>query len=64
MEKPYQSHLQATKRILRYVSGTRDHQILYSYIDNFNLVGYTDNDWGGDTETWKNTFGYAFFPGS
>ena len=31
MEEPYQSHLQVTKRILRYVSGTRDDGIFYSY---------------------------------
>ena len=31
MEKPYQSHLQVTKRILRYVSGTLDDGIFYSY---------------------------------
>ena len=64
MEKPYQSHLQAAKRILRYVSGTRDHGILYSYTDNFDLLGYTDSDWAGDTETRKSTSGYAFFLGS
>ena len=44
MEKPYQSHLQATKRIFRYVSSTHDHGIFYSYSNNFSLVGYTDND--------------------
>ena len=31
MEKPYQSHLQVTRRILRYVSGACDHGIFYSY---------------------------------
>ena len=64
MEKPYQSHLQAAKRILRYVNGTRNHGILYSYTDNFSLVGYTDSDWAGDIETRKSTSGNAFFLGS
>ena len=44
MEKPYQSHLQATKQILNYVSGTYNHGISYSYSSNFSLVGYTNND--------------------
>lgn len=63
MEKPYQSHLQAAKRILRYLSGTRNHGILYSHIDNFNLFGYTDSDWAGDIETRKSTSGYVFYLG-
>ena len=41
MEKPYQAHLQATKRILRYINGTRHHEIFYPYSKKFNLVGYT-----------------------
>ena len=44
MEKPYQSHLQVAKLILKYVNGTRDHGIFYSYSNNFSLVGYTDSD--------------------
>lgn len=60
MEKPYQSHLQAAKIIIWYVSGTRDHGILYSHTDNFSLVEYRDSDWAGDTETRKSTSGYIF----
>lgn len=44
MERTHPSHLHAAKRILRYVSGTRDHEILYTYYDNFSLLGYTDSD--------------------
>ena len=64
METPRQSHLQAAKWILRYVSGTLDNGIFYSYSNNFRLVGYTDSDWVGDAETQKSTSGYAFFLGS
>ena len=60
MEKPYQSHLQAAKQILRYVNGTRDHEIFHFYSNNFNLVGCIYNDWGGDVETIKSTVGYVF----
>ena len=44
MKKSYQSHLQAAKWILRYVSGTRDHGIFCSYSNNFTLVGYKNGD--------------------
>ena len=60
MEKPNESHLQVTKRILRYVSGTHDHEIFYPYFNNFSLVGYTDNDNKGDVETGKSITGYVF----
>ena len=55
MEEPYQSHLQVIKQNLRYVSGTCDYGIFYSYSSNFNLVGYANSDWGGDVETRKST---------
>lgn len=44
MEKPYQSHLQAAKRILCYLSGTQDHGIFYTYSNAYHLVGYIDSD--------------------
>ena len=60
MEKSYQSHLQEAKRILRYVRGTRDHGIFYSYLNNFTLVGYTNSNSRVDVEAKKSTVGYAF----
>ncbi|CAM8978317.1 unnamed protein product [Rhodiola kirilowii] len=63
MEKPQQSHLLAAKRILRYISGTSDHGIMYSHTEEFCLTGYTDSDWAGDVETRKSTSGYAFYLG-
>ena len=52
--------MQAAKQILRYVNGTRDHEIFHFYSNNFNLVGCIYNDWGGDVETIKSTVGYVF----
>ena len=60
MEKPYQSHLQAAKRILRYVNGTCDHGIFYSYSNNFSLVGYIDSNWGGDVKTKNSIVEHVF----
>ncbi|GKV17840.1 hypothetical protein SLEP1_g28296 [Rubroshorea leprosula] len=50
MESPRQSHLQVSKRIMRYLKGTFDHVLFYSSSSNCALVGYSDSDWGGDLD--------------
>ena len=60
MESPKDSHWQAGKRILRYVSGTKDLGIMYSTSENFKLIGYTDNENGGNIDGRKSTSGYTF----
>ena len=45
MERPKEAHWQATKRILRYVKGTKRFGILYTASECSDLIGYTDNDW-------------------
>ncbi|GKV47387.1 hypothetical protein SLEP1_g54294 [Rubroshorea leprosula] len=64
MESPRQSHLQVAKRIMRYLKGTFDHGLFYSSSSNCALVGYSDNDWGGDLDDCKSTTGYCFNFGS
>jgi len=64
MEAPRQSHLQAAKRILRYIKGTQSDGIFYSCTNNVELVGYTDSDWAGDIEKRKSTSGYVFHLGT
>ncbi|KAG7564434.1 Ribonuclease H-like superfamily [Arabidopsis suecica] len=46
--KPKQSHLEAVKRILKYVRGTVELGIWYSRNSNQNLVGYCDADYAGN----------------
>ena len=46
--------------MLRYVSGTKDLDIMYSNSENFKLTGYTDNDNQGSIDDRKSTFGYTF----
>ena len=46
MESRNDSHWQAGKIILRYVSGTKYLGIMYSTSENFKLIGYTDSDDG------------------
>ena len=46
------SHLDATRRILRYVIGTIDYDVLYKRSDNCKLARYCD--------TRRSTTGYVF----
>lgn len=64
MERRKETHWQATKRILRYVNGTKGFGILYSSSDSFMLTGYTDSDWAGSVDDRKSTSGYVFHMGS
>lgn len=53
------SHWMAGKRVLRYLKGTADHGIFYSYEKN-NLVGYVDADWAGCSDDRRSYTGYCF----
>ncbi|KAK8913818.1 hypothetical protein KSP39_PZI024059 [Platanthera zijinensis] len=64
MENPKQSHWEAGKRILRYLGGTLDHGILYEKVENYQLVGFSDSDWGGSFDDSKSTSGCVFSIGS
>ncbi|XP_070017729.1 secreted RxLR effector protein 161-like [Nicotiana sylvestris] len=44
---PKESHVNAVKRILRYVKSTIDLCLWYPKSSNFNLVGYVDTDYAG-----------------
>ncbi len=59
---PSLQHISALKRILRYLSGTRDHGITYKNIqqDSPNsFIGYTDAAYA-NTDDLKSTSGYVF----
>ncbi|XP_015573326.1 uncharacterized mitochondrial protein AtMg00810-like [Ricinus communis] len=49
MSKPITLHLQAAKRILRYIKGTIDYGIMYRRYGG-GLVGFTDSDYAGDLD--------------
>jgi len=59
METLDQSHLNAAKRILRYIKGTM--KVCYTSSKTFNLIGYSDSDWGRDLDERKSTIGFVFF---
>lgn len=64
MNKPTQIHLQAIKRVLRYLKGTLDYRIWYRPIINSDLIGYSDNDWVGSIDDMNSTSGYVFSLGN
>jgi hypothetical protein len=50
MQEPRESHWNSTKRVLRYIQGTKDFGLLYKRNTNFTLVGYSDVDFAGDID--------------
>ena len=60
MAKPTELHLQAAKRILRYLKGTFDYGIMYKKRSSNDLVAYTDSDYAGELDDRKSTSGYVF----
>jgi hypothetical protein len=66
MTKPTITHMQAAKRILRYLRGNIEYGLKYNnnISTNGNKVvvsGYSDADWGGDKYDRKSTTGYCTF---
>lgn len=65
MSCPTELHLQAAKRILRYLKGTVDFGIFYTKSAQCgDLKAYTDSDYAGDVEDRKSTSGYVFLMSS
>lgn len=63
MEKPNDSHVNAVRRIFRYLNRTINIGITYGDSGtntNTNLIGYTDADYARDVDTRRSTTGYAF----
>ncbi|GAU37763.1 hypothetical protein TSUD_102800 [Trifolium subterraneum] len=62
MHKPKVTHMQAVKRIIRYLHGTIDYGILFPKPTGHkgNLIGFCDSDWCGDQVERKSTMGYVF----
>ncbi|XP_075109224.1 secreted RxLR effector protein 161-like [Nicotiana tabacum] len=61
---PKESHLKATKRILRYLKRIQNLVLYYPSGDSFNLIGYADADYAGCLVDRKSTSGMAHFLGS
>ena len=64
MEHPTKKHLNAARRIFRYVRGTFDLGIFYKKEDDSKMVGYIDIDYAGDIDDRKSTSGSIFMMSS
>ena len=59
LAQPTTVHWQAAKHVLRYLAGTSTLSIKYGSTDSL-LLGYSDADFAGDTDSRKSTSGYVF----
>jgi len=60
LDKPTEQSWNAAKRVLRYLSGTKDIGLnFYKGDQKLQLQGYADADWGGDPDTRKSTSGFV-----
>ena len=57
-------HLNAVKRIIKYVGGTCDYGLFYSKDSNLSLAGFSDSDWAGNADNRKSTTGGCFYVGA
>ncbi|KAK4372584.1 hypothetical protein RND71_007968 [Anisodus tanguticus] len=64
MHDPRVEHMNAIKRIIRYIQGTLDYGLHLYHSSTSTLVSYTDADWGGCPDTRRSTSGYCMFLGS
>ncbi|KAG8634205.1 hypothetical protein MANES_17G018112v8 [Manihot esculenta] len=55
-----EEHLQAAKRVVRYIKGTIDFGGFWIVTQNFKLVGFSDSDWAGSIYDMKSTTGFCF----
>jgi hypothetical protein len=60
--QPTEAHLTAVKRVLRYLSSTRDLALHYQKSEE-SLAGYSDADWAGDHDDRHSTSGNVFIFG-
>ena len=60
LENHTNMHWNAVKRIIKYLNGTINYSIKYESSCSYNLVGYADADYAGDSQTRRSTTGYIF----
>ena len=60
MSNPSKDHWCGIKRVMRYIRGTLDLGLKFSYSDDFRLWGFSDADWAGCLDTRKSTSGHVF----
>nr|GEU43699.1 ribonuclease H-like domain-containing protein [Tanacetum cinerariifolium] len=59
MHDPQESHLNAMKRVLRYLRGTTDLRLQLFRSTTSQLIAYSDADWAGGPAMRRSTSGYC-----
>lgn len=60
MQSPKKPHVEAAKRILRYIKGTIGFGVWYEREAELKLKGFCDADYSGDCDTRRSTSGFFF----
>ncbi|GKB88886.1 retrovirus-related pol polyprotein from transposon TNT 1-94 [Tanacetum coccineum] len=64
MHAPTQLHLQALKRVLRYLKGTIHHGLFLNQKSAITLTAFSDSNWGGIKDNSRSTTAYILYLGS
>ena len=64
MQAPTNEHLNAAKRVLRYIKHTINHALFYKCDEELQVKGFSDADWAGSKDDRRSTSGYVFMIGS
>ena len=60
LSNPGHDHWVAAKKVMRYLQRTKDFMLIYKRVDNLEVVGYSNFDFGGCSDDRKSTSGYIF----
>ena len=60
LSHPGQSHWKATKKVLRYLQGTKDLMLTYWRTDTLEVVGFSDSDYAVYMDDKRSSSGYIF----
>ncbi|XP_026439101.1 uncharacterized protein LOC113337720 [Papaver somniferum] len=63
MHDPREPHMQALRRILRYLQRTINHGLFVSVSTIYGIHAYSDADWEGCPDSRRSTYGFCIFLG-
>ncbi|XP_038904402.1 secreted RxLR effector protein 161-like [Benincasa hispida] len=64
LQTPTNVHWQATKRVLRYIRGTKHYGIYFQPSLNLHIFAYSDADWASNLDDRKSVAAYCTFVGN
>ncbi|XP_068639307.1 uncharacterized mitochondrial protein AtMg00810-like [Aristolochia californica] len=64
MSSPRHLHIAAVRRIIRYLQGSPTRGLFFPTSSSLQLVGYSDADWAGCSDTRRSTTAWCMFLGS